>query len=221
MLDGLGDGILPMVVFLEKVRCQNKSGKWITMGLIHFDNFHSKTTSFGPIDPVQVFFNHLDFSKRIKIVIYFYSIHSERVTSKAKQLRSGTMIFFNYIWDALDKRGHHIQDFRKSRTLEGHEGRVYWMHKTTRVERKKEIELERGKEEHKICWMAKKNVSKSSQELKLTPWILETFNFTPLDPIGLPLDPLGPCRPTPWPPWYPELKHVYYRARILKSQWAT
>ena len=71
------------------------------------------------------------------------------------------------------------------------------MHKTTRVERKKEIELERGKEEHKICWMAKKIVSKSSQELKLTPWILETFNFTPLDPIGLPLDPLGPCRPTP------------------------
>ena len=109
-----------MVVFLEKVRCQNKSGKWITMGLIHFDNFHSKTTSFGPIDPVQVFFNHLDFSKRIKIVIYFYSIHSERVTSKAKQLRSGTMIFFNYIWDALDKRGNDIQDFWKSRTLEGH-----------------------------------------------------------------------------------------------------
>ena len=145
-----------MVVFLEKVRCQNKSGKWITMGLIHFDNFHSKTTSFGPIDPVQVFFNHLDFSKRIKIVIYFYSIHSERVTSKAKQLRSGTMIFFNYIWDALDKRGHHIQDFRKSRTLEGHEGRVYWMHKTTRVERKEEIELERGKEEHKsVGWQKK------------------------------------------------------------------
>ena len=24
--------------------------------------------------------------------------------------------------------------------------------------------------------------------------------MTPLDPVGLPLDPLGPCRPTPWPP---------------------
>ena len=46
----------------------------------------------------------------------------------------------------------------------------------------------------------KKNKSKISQELKLTPWIPETFNFTPLDPVGLPLEPLGPCRPTPWPP---------------------
>ena len=24
--------------------------------------------------------------------------------------------------------------------------------------------------------------------------------LTPWDPVGLPLDPLGPCRPTPWPP---------------------
>ena len=90
-----------------------------------------------------------------------------------------------------------MRDFRTSRTLEGHKGRVYWMHKTTRVERKEEVELERGKEEHKICWVAKKIKSKTSQELKLTPWIPETFNFTPLDPVGLPLEPLGPCRPTP------------------------
>ena len=178
-----------MVVFLEKVRCQNKSGKWITMGLIHFDNFHSKTTSFGPIDPVQVFFNHLDFSKRIKIVIYFYSIHSERVTSKAKQLRSGTMIFFNYIWDALDKRGNDIQDFWKSRTLEGHGESLLDAQNNQSGTKGGDWagKRERGAQ---ICWVAKKIVSKSSQELKLTPWIPKPFNFLSL----------GPRRPTSWSP---------------------
>ena len=189
MLDGLGDGILPMVVFLEKVRCQNKSGKWITMGLIHFDNFHSKTTSFGPIDPVQVFFNHLDFSKRIKIVIYFYSIHSERVTSKAKQLRSGTMIFFNYIWDALDKRGNHIQDFRKTRTLEGHGKSL--------LDAQNNQSGTKGGD-----WAGKRE--RGAQNLldgkKNCVKIIARIEINSLDSRNFQFYPLGPHRPTSWSP---------------------
>ena len=45
--------------------------------------------------------------------------------------------------------------FERAGHLKG-TGRVYWMHKTTRVERKEEIELERGKEEHKsVGWQKK------------------------------------------------------------------
>ena len=32
------------------------------------------------------------------------------------------------------------------------------------------------------------------------PGTLKAYPWTPWDPLGLPLDPLGPCRPTPWPP---------------------
>ena len=41
------------------------------------------------------------------------------------------------------------------------------------------------------------------------------YHLTSLDPVGLPFDPLGPCRPDPWPLWPWSTRRPIYASLVV------